>query len=186
MSALGLLGIILMIAANELTFNRQDNRDSVASWFIKLMISISTAILLALVLYYHRLDLKLYCAQNALHDWRVGLTVKKIFFIVSELIICAIHPMPRAYPSADDFPIIGDKPPLEYTSVDVALGFPSKSFCFSVYLVANQESWYVCFYCSVSSFVSVGRTILFHSKLVREASVQSLGYLNHVAINFFF
>ena len=32
----------------------------------------------------------------------------------------------------------------------------------------------------------VGRTILFHSQLVREASLQSLGYLNHVAIDFFF
>ena len=32
----------------------------------------------------------------------------------------------------------------------------------------------------------VGRTILFHSHLVRDASLQSLGYLNHVSINFFF
>ena len=126
MTGLGLLGLILMIVANELTFNRQYNRDSIASWFIKLMISISTAILLGLVVYYHQLDLKLYCAQNALHDWRVGLTTKKILFIISELIVCAIHPMPRAYPSSEDSSINGEKPPLAYTSVDVGLGFPSK------------------------------------------------------------
>ena len=132
MCALGILGIILMIAANELTFNRQDNRDSVASWFIKLTISASTAILLALIVYYHLLDLKLYCAQNALHDWRVGLTGERMFLILSELVVCAIHPMPRVYPPADAFPIIGEKPPVEYTSVDVALGFPSKSSCISL------------------------------------------------------
>ena len=88
MTGLGLVGLVLMIAANELTFTRKENIDSVASWFIKLFISISTAILLGLVFYYHYLDLVLYSAQNSLHNWRVGLTPKKIAFIMAELVVC--------------------------------------------------------------------------------------------------
>ena len=119
-----------MITANELTFSRMHNTDSVASWFIKLFISITTAILLGLAFYYHYLNLQLYAAQNGLQNWRVGLTPKKIVFIVAELVVCAIHPMPRGYPPPGVSTITGEKHSVGYTAVDVGLGFPSKSVLF--------------------------------------------------------
>ena len=129
MCVLGLLGIVLMIIANELTFKEIKDRDTVGSWVIKLFITLTTVALLGLIVFYHRLDLDLYRSQNALNDWRVGLTGPKITWILLEIAICAIHPMPRLFPSSSYTPSddeLTDKHPLIYTSVDVGLGIPSK------------------------------------------------------------
>ena len=119
-----------MILANELTFNRTDESNTKASWFIKLINTIITATLLVLLLCYHYLDLKLYSNQNSLHHDLVGLTYKKLVFILLELIICAIHPFPTAYPSSDPpklDPKVDVTPyPLSYIARDVGLGLPSK------------------------------------------------------------
>lgn len=119
-----------MVIANELNFHHFADRDSKASWSIKLIITISTAILLVLLLYYHYLDLKLYSNQNALQDNRVGLTYRKIALIGLELLVCAVHPMPRMFPWTDppgtDFNSTADSYGLSYTEMDVGLGLPSK------------------------------------------------------------
>jgi len=77
MCFLGILGIVLMVIENELNFTRVQDEDTKASWFIKLIITITTAILVSLVLFYHRLDLMLYSVNNSTNDWRIGLTNKK-------------------------------------------------------------------------------------------------------------
>ncbi|CAF3381238.1 unnamed protein product [Rotaria sp. Silwood1] len=96
MSFLAIVGIILMIIENELTFARVNNEDTRISWFLKLTITITTVILLVLIFYYHHLDMNLYSFRNALEDWRVELTNSKILLIIFEISICAIHPMPRS------------------------------------------------------------------------------------------
>lgn len=119
-----------MILANELTFNRTDESNTKASWFIKLINTIITATLLVLLLYYHYLGLKLYSNQNSLHHDLVGLNYKKVIFILLELIICAIHPFPNGYPSSDPpklDPNVDVTPySLSYVARDVGLGLPSK------------------------------------------------------------
>jgi hypothetical protein len=131
MSFLGLLGITLMIIENEITFRRIDNQDTKASWFIKLIITISTAILLVLIFYYHHLDMTLYAFRNFLYDWRIELTTRKIFSIIIEVVICIIHPVPRSYPHTDPPRIdlnssSSDPYSMSYTAIDVGLGLPSK------------------------------------------------------------
>jgi hypothetical protein len=129
MCFLGVLGIALMIISNELNFTRDNDADTVASWFIKLFITLTTALLLVLIVYYHRIDLENYCAQNALDDWRVGLTSRRTLQIISELFICAIHPMPRTFPDSHQpsvYSVDKEPYPLSYISVDVALGLPSE------------------------------------------------------------
>ncbi len=140
MCFLAILGIILMVIENELTFDRVDNKDTKASWFIKLIITITTVILLTLIIYYHRLDLKLYSNQNSLEDCRVGLTNTKICLIAIEILICAVHPMPRSYPYVDppklNSTLFTDPYPLSYTAIDVGFGIPSK---FYLYLLSNKK-----------------------------------------------
>jgi hypothetical protein len=132
MCSLGLLGIILMIIANEITFNHIDHRDTILSWIIKFVITISTIILLGFIIYYHRLDLKLYSVNNSLADWRIGITSMKLFLILLEVSICAIHPIPRSFPSSRNSVLeersSNSSTPhsLSYISTDVALGIPSK------------------------------------------------------------
>ena len=134
MSFLAIFGIVLMVIDNELTFNRVNNQDTKVSWFIKLIITISTAILLVLIFYYHHIDISLYSFRNSVEDWRVELACTKILMIAVEILICAIHPMPRSYPQSDPEKInsttygssSSDSYSLSYTAVDVGLGLPSK------------------------------------------------------------
>ncbi|CAF4487041.1 unnamed protein product [Rotaria sp. Silwood2] len=171
MCFLGILGIILMIIENELTFSQISNQETVASWSIKIVISLSTIILIGFIIQYHHLDIVLYAVNNSIDDRRVAITYTRIFLIIVEILICAIHPMPRAYPSHSNTPletITSDESTispysLSYASVDVGLGLPMFA---RLYLVC--------------------RFILFHSHLFRDTSSRSVGYLNKVAIDYFF
>jgi hypothetical protein len=135
MCFVGLFGIILMIIETEIVFTQIDQKDTRISWFIKLMITVSTIILICLILLYHRLDLTLYSVNNCINDWRVGLTITKVFLIAVEVIICAIHPLPRSFPqyrpAVTDIPSstlpIPPRTFVYYTSIDVVLGLLSKS-----------------------------------------------------------
>ena len=120
-----MLSIILMIIANELTFDRVDHRNTKASWFLKLIISISTVLLLGLILYYHYVNMTYYAYRNRLADWRVQLNRTNVFFILLELVVCLIHPVPRAYPfiNPPKFTFAVHLP--SHVPIDVALGLPS-------------------------------------------------------------
>ncbi|CAF0879252.1 unnamed protein product [Rotaria sp. Silwood1] len=201
MCFLALLGIILMIIENELTFTRLVHKDTTFSLFIKATITFTTILLVGLVFYYHRIDLNLYCVDNSIDDWRIALTRTKIFSILFEAFICMIHPIPghflvewssqyvkkvetsfnfvnahRPIPDSLSTPTLlnstmtlttqikpadDDELPQSYVPIDVMLSLPM--FC-RLYLVC--------------------RLIMLHSHLVRDASSQSLGYLNRVSFNF--
>ncbi|CAF3489330.1 unnamed protein product [Rotaria sp. Silwood1] len=171
MCFLGILGIILMIIENEITFSQNNNNDTILSWSIKIVISLSTIILIGLIFQYHRLDMSLYAVNNSIEDSLVTLTHWKIFSIVLEILICAIHPIPRSFPRYLNTSSTGkdsnsSTPPsysLSYISIDVALGLPMFA---RLYLLC--------------------RFIMFHSHLFRDSSSRSLGYLNKISINFFF
>ncbi len=128
-----------MIVENEITFRSINNTDTIVSWFIKLIITISTVILVGLVIFYHHSNLKLYAAHNSLDHWYVGLTIQRSIFIILEILICAIHPMPRDFPPSwiskrEDIKINSTIPnsstpssvSSSHTSIDVILGLPSK------------------------------------------------------------
>lgn len=131
---LGVLGIILMITANEITFSQINHKDTKFSWFMKLAISISTIILIGFVLKYHLLDAHLYSVNNSIDDWRITLTDTKIVLIFLEVLICAVHPIPRTYPRYSNVTLHHyntnstkfTQHSLSYISLDVALGLPSK------------------------------------------------------------
>ena len=94
MCILGIFGIILMIIENELTFHYKERKNVTVCLLIKSTITFTTMILVSLVVYYHRIDLKLYCVDNSIDDWRIVLTRTKIISIVLEVFICMIHPIP--------------------------------------------------------------------------------------------
>ncbi len=127
MCFLGLFGVILMIIENEITFMNVYDKGTYICWFIKLIITITTLILVGLVFYYHRLDLALYATNNSFHHWRIGLTPTKIFLILFEAFICMIHPIPLYFSNLKyDNPTISNSISPTYITMDVALGLPSK------------------------------------------------------------
>lgn len=149
MSSLAIFSIIVMIILNEVTFARVDNEDTKATWCLKLILTMSTVILLVLILYYHHLDMTAYTYRNRLDDWRVQLTSKKIFFIALELVICVIHPVPRSYPAIDPPRIQPISHPMSYMPFDIALSLPSTFAC----LFITRKSGFFSFLFSVSSAV---------------------------------
>jgi hypothetical protein len=136
MCFLGLLGIILMVIENEITFRQIDHQDTILSWCIKLIITITTVILIGLVFFYHRLDLILCAVNNSIDDWRVVLTNKKIFLIIIEVIVCAIHPIVRSFPShskiqTEELNFNSTRSSTSsYIPIDVAIGLPSNYLIF--------------------------------------------------------
>ncbi|CAF1475238.1 unnamed protein product, partial [Rotaria sordida] len=144
-----------------------EDKDTIAAWSIRLTITISTAILIVVILIYHRLKLSLSCINNSFDDWRIGLTMEKMLLITLEIIICAVHPVPRSFPrheqeiaetsnSTEPIPY-----PYSHIDIDVALGLPMFARLYLLY-----------------------GPILYHSHLVRSAASQSLGYLSAVSIDF--
>ncbi len=130
-----------MIIENEITFAYIDNKDTKVTWFIKLIITLSTVILIALIFYYHRLDITLFAYRNSLDGRYVVLTFTRIMTITIEVLICIIHPMPRAYPHGDPQQVDPVSYSLSYASVDVALGLPSKSFLV-VFLITKEKFFF--------------------------------------------
>jgi hypothetical protein len=136
MCLIALPGIALMIVTNELTFASLDHHETNVTWFLKLIMTISTIVLISLLIYYHYLDMVLYSVNNSLQYWYVGLTASQITQIIIEVLICAIHPFPRGFPDYNQLGLkqnnvnstvfVSGKIPLSFISTDVVLGLPSK------------------------------------------------------------
>lgn len=138
MCFIGLSGIVLMVVENELTFVSFDHRQTYITHMIKLLITISTIVLLGLIIFYHYLSLKYFCVNNAIQHWYIALTPKRLVQIAVEIFICLIHPFPRGF-SSDHHPqnsldnsnlnstvMAPVSISLSFIPLDVALGLPSK------------------------------------------------------------
>lgn len=140
-----------MIIENEITFTQKDHHDTISSWFLKLIITISTIFLIGLVLYYHYYEICLYCVNNSVEHWRVGLTSRKMILITLEIVICAIHPIPLRFPY-DQYSENERNPinstgidrntltpiSLTYVPTDVLLGLPSKCIIMFIIILQNK------------------------------------------------
>ena len=125
---------------------------------IKYVVSFTTLILVALVFSYHWMDMHIFCINNSIHDWRISITYKRVFFILTECLICAIHPIPFSYDintSTSDF--------ADQVQYDVISSLPMFARTYLLF-----------------------RVMLLNSKLVNDACSQSIGFLNKVKINFKF
>ncbi|CAF1224351.1 unnamed protein product [Rotaria sordida] len=189
MCFLGVFGIILMSIVNEIEFHQINDKYAKLSWFIKLTITLSTIVLIGLIFYYHRLDITLNSINNSIGNYHITITYTKIFFIAVEILICAIHPIPRSFPlhSNTSLENISSNSTISThdtfsTAIDILLGVPSKyQFLVSPYQILQSSKLIV-----FARLYLFGRVIMFHSHLFRDVSLRSIGYLNKVSINFFY
>jgi hypothetical protein len=133
---IALSGIVLMIVENEITFRSFDYHETYITSLIKLIITISTIILVSLIIYYHYQNAKLYCVNNSIQNWYVALTRAKIIQILVEVLICSIHPFPRGFfvyrdlrsemNNLNSTASLSVPVALSFVPMDVALGLPSK------------------------------------------------------------
>uniref|UniRef100_A0A3B3S4N7 Potassium calcium-activated channel subfamily N member 1 n=1 Tax=Paramormyrops kingsleyae TaxID=1676925 RepID=A0A3B3S4N7_9TELE len=89
----GMFGIVVMVTETELSWGVY-TKESSYSFALKCLISLSTVILLGLIIMYHAREIQLFMVDNGADDWRIAMTYERIFFIVLELLVCAIHPIP--------------------------------------------------------------------------------------------
>ncbi|CAF1537389.1 unnamed protein product, partial [Didymodactylos carnosus] len=159
MCLVGLLGVCLMIIENELAFHNTGEYQ--LRFIIKLIITVTTFLLIVLVFYYHSVDIRLYAVNNSIDDWKVSLTPSKVLAIIGEAFICLIQPLPwlpDSYISSSAN---------SSTSTHVPVNVILSIFMFTrVYLVC--------------------RCLIYHSTIVTDSSSQSIGFLNRVKFNFKF
>ncbi|KAM9358378.1 small conductance calcium-activated potassium channel protein 1b [Symphorus nematophorus] len=156
----GMFGIIVMVIETELS-REFYSKESIYSYVLKGLISLSTAILLGLIVMYHAREIQLFMVDNGADDWRIAMTLERILFVVLELLICAIHPIPGQYVFTWTARLA-----FSYTAsvadadVDIILSVP---MFLRLYLI--------------------GRVMLLHSKLFTDASSRSIGALNKISFD---
>uniref|UniRef100_A0A8C5CQA2 Potassium intermediate/small conductance calcium-activated channel, subfamily N, member 1a n=1 Tax=Gadus morhua TaxID=8049 RepID=A0A8C5CQA2_GADMO len=103
----------------------------------------------------------LFMVDNGADDWRIAMTYERIFFIVLELLVCAIHPIPGQYVFTWTARLaFSYTPSVADADVDIILSIP---MFLRLYLI--------------------GRVMLLHSKLFTDASSRSIGALNKINFN---
>lgn len=96
--------------------------------------------------------------DNGADDWRIAMTMERILFVVLELLICAIHPIPGQYVFTWTARLaFSYTPSVSDADVDIILSVP---MFLRLYLI--------------------GRVMLLHSKLFTDASSRSIGALNKI------
>ncbi|XP_068563632.1 small conductance calcium-activated potassium channel protein 1b [Cebidichthys violaceus] len=156
----GMFGIIVMVIETELSRGFY-SKESMCSYILKGLISLSTAILLGLIVMYHAREIQLFMVDNGADDWRIAMTFERILFVAFELLICAIHPIPGHYVFTWTARLA-----FSYTAsvadadIDIILSVP---MFLRLYLI--------------------GRVMLLHSKLFTDASSRSIGALNKISFD---
>ncbi|XP_058870132.1 small conductance calcium-activated potassium channel protein 2-like isoform X1 [Acipenser ruthenus] len=156
----GMFGIVVMVTETELSWGVY-TKESSYSFALKCLISLSTVILLGLIIMYHTREIQLFMVDNGADDWRIAMTYERIFFIVLELLVCAIHPIPGQYVFTWTARLAFTyTPSVADADVDIILSIP---MFMRLYLI--------------------GRVMLLHSKLFTDASSRSIGALNKINFN---
>ncbi|MBN3317123.1 KCNN2 protein, partial [Atractosteus spatula] len=156
----GMFGIVVMVTETELSWGVY-SKESSYSFALKCLISLSTVILLGLIIMYHAREIQLFMVDNGADDWRIAMTYERIFFIMLELLVCAIHPIPGQYVFTWTARLAFTyTPSVANADVDIILSIP---MFLRLYLI--------------------GRVMLLHSKLFTDASSRSIGALNKINFN---
>ncbi|XP_059197899.1 small conductance calcium-activated potassium channel protein 1b [Centropristis striata] len=156
----GIFGIIIMVIETELSRGFY-TKESIYSYVLKGLISLSTAVLLGLIVMYHAREIQLFMVDNGADDWRIAMTFERILFVAFELLICAIHPIPGQY--------------VFTWTARLAFSYTAS--------VANAD---IDIILSVPMFLRlylIGRVMLLHSKLFTDASSRSIGALNKISFD---
>ncbi|XP_047553773.1 small conductance calcium-activated potassium channel protein 1 isoform X3 [Lutra lutra] len=156
----GMFGIVVMVTETELSWGVY-TKESLYSFALKCLISLSTVILLGLVVLYHAREIQLFMVDNGADDWRIAMTCERVFLISLELAVCAIHPVPGHYRFTWTARLAFTyAPSAAEADVDVLLSVP---MFLRLYLL--------------------GRVMLLHSKIFTDASSRSIGALNKITFN---
>lgn len=156
-----ILGLIIMMVEHELIIAQVFDKSSIYSMCLKAAISVSTLILIVFILIYHSYDIKLYCVENFVDDWRIAMNRKRTFQICLEIFVCLLHPIPGNYSFIWTMHSTG------------AVGTVSAEVSYDLFLSLPMflRLYLIC------------RVLLLHSSIFTNASSKSISVLNRVQFN---
>jgi potassium intermediate/small conductance calcium-activated channel subfamily N len=192
MFVLGLIGILLMIGLIEFNFYHQfeikknliiknkfsnespSYQETYLEIVLKCFISFSTIGLVFCVFIYHYVQTKIFCIDNSIEDWRIAVTPIRIFLILFECLVCSIHPIPGYLNVSFNSEVISTSVVnnTTITTVKSVTDLVPLNIILSIPMFAR--------------LYLLPRIVLLNSKLINDASSQSLGYLNRITFNFRF
>ncbi|CAH8597488.1 unnamed protein product [Schistosoma mattheei] len=92
--AFSIFGILAAFLDIEFISRSLYNKNSIYSTTIRILITFSTIILLLLIICYHTYDIMVFLCEEYTKDWRICVTKHRVIQIITELLICSIHPFP--------------------------------------------------------------------------------------------
>uniref|UniRef100_A0A914DB36 Calmodulin-binding domain-containing protein n=1 Tax=Acrobeloides nanus TaxID=290746 RepID=A0A914DB36_9BILA len=161
---LAFIGLILVVIDAELTALELISKYSTFSILLRSTCVLSTVILCASIVNYHRIEVKIALIDSGADDWRVALSTERMIKLGIELAVCAVCPFPGSgyihwpYISPDDRKISQVKVP-----IDVVLSVP-------MFL----RAYLLC------------RFMVLHSKQFQDAATRSIAALNRISMDFRF
>ncbi|CAF0745665.1 unnamed protein product, partial [Adineta ricciae] len=176
-----MIGLLLMVLEQELTMAKVYDKNNWCSLLLKSFITLSTLILVAMIVFYHALEVKLFMIDNCLDDWRIAMTWQRVLQIGAEVSICAIHPIPGSitFNWTTHMSNKADNPSLMKTVpvyVDILLSLP---MFFRLYLICRvmllHSKLFTGLLCSSVNLITLRGDL--------DASSRSIGAFNRIKFN---
>ncbi|XP_060553330.1 small conductance calcium-activated potassium channel protein-like [Ruditapes philippinarum] len=163
---LAILGIIITIIDTECQFAQAYNSFKPISVYLRVITTITTLGLLVTIIMYHLIGIKLRLISQGLSNWKLVTDWKDLVKLITELIVCAIHPMPFTTAAAL---------PMYVSSVS-----SDELHAFTVEMFPLNSIFTILMFMRVYLLM---RFLVVHSALFCDTTVQSLGAMSNVNIN---
>ncbi|CEF70446.1 Calmodulin-binding domain and Two pore domain potassium channel domain and Potassium channel, calcium-activated, SK family-containing protein [Strongyloides ratti] len=159
----GILGLFLTIVDVEISAYQGYLKD--VSWWLRVIIIISTILLDSLILFYHYYEAKLIALEAMNDSWHVGCTKEHVIKIILELLVCSI--CPPTYDYLFRWPNLNPETNVIIPSFDIPLNvLISFPMFFRLYLLA--------------------RYLVYKAKIYTKSSTRTVAVLGQVSVNFSF
>lgn len=161
---LAILGIIIVIIDTECQFAGVYNASQTVSVNLRVITSVTTVGLLAAILMYYYIGIKIRLVSHGHTNWRLVTTGKDIAKLAVELAVCAIHPLP--FVTTAGLPMV----------ITSTTGLHE----FTVTILPINSLFAILMFGRIYLFM---RFLIIHSALFCDTTVQSLGAMSNVNIN---
>ncbi|CAH8624821.1 unnamed protein product [Schistosoma curassoni] len=168
--AFSIFGILAAFLDIEFISRSLYNKNSIYSTTMRILITFSTIILLLLIICYHTYDIMVFLCEEYTKDWRICVTKHRVIQIITELLICSIHP----FPGIDLF-FNHSFPITNYMNYKRNHSLHHLSDHFSPYLLLILPM--------LGRLYLALRALLLHSRMFNDAGSRSIGAFNKVSFN---
>ncbi|CAH8641933.1 unnamed protein product [Schistosoma rodhaini] len=170
--AFSIFGIIAAFLDIEFISRSLYNKNSIYSTTMRILITFSTIILLLLIICYHTYDIMVFLCEEYTKDWRICVTKHRIIQIITELLICSIHP----FPGIDLF-FNHSFPVTNYINY-------KRNYPLTTHHLSDHFSPYLLLILPMLGRLYLAlRALLLHSRMFNDAGSRSIGAFNKVSFN---